>query len=76
MKWRVFATAPDQVTAEMWCELLRSSGVNCRLADVNPSFLGPSLYAVRLMAPEEESDEALRVLEESVELGPENVGEE
>jgi hypothetical protein len=59
----------------MWCELLRSSGVDCRLRDESPSFLGPSPYPVRLMAPEEESGEALRLLEEQVGLGPENVGE-
>ena len=71
-KWKAFASAPDQVIAEMWCELVRSAGVDCRLENANPSFLGPSLYSVRLMAPEEECNRALRVLSESVDLGPEN----
>lgn len=73
MKWTVFAIAPDQVTAEMWCEMLRSSGVNCRLRDINPSFIGPSLHPVRLVAPEDEWELALHLLESNVELGPENM---
>lgn len=72
MKWVVFATAPDQVTAEMWCAMLRASGVNCRLRDSNPSFIGPSLHPVRLMAPEHESEAALGMLEDEVRLSPAN----
>ncbi len=71
-KWVAFVTAPDQITGEMWCMMLRSSGVTCRLQDSNPSFIGPSLYPVRLMAPEEESDLALQILQNDVELGPLN----
>ena len=62
MKWVVFATAPDQITGEMWCELLRSSGINCRLRDFNPSFIGPSPHPVRLIVPEPEKDIARREL--------------
>ncbi len=71
-KWVEFVIAPDQVTGEMWCSMLRASGVNCRLRDSNPSFFGPSLFPVRLMAPENESDLALQLLEQDVELGPRN----
>ncbi len=71
-KWVAFVTAPDQITGEMWCSMLRASGVNCRLRDSNPSFIGPSLYPVRLMAPEEESDLALEILQNEVVLGPKN----
>ncbi len=71
-KWVVFVTAPDQITGEMWCTMLRASGVNCRLRDSNPSFIGPSLYPVRLMAPEDESELALQALENNVRLGPMN----
>ena len=71
-KWVAFVTAPDQITGEMWCTMLRASGVNCRLRDSNPSFIGPSLYPVRLMAPEDESDLALQILENDVKLGPHN----
>lgn len=71
-KWVAFVTAPDQITAEMWCSMLRASGVNCRLRDSNPSFIGPSIYPVRLMAPEDESELALQMLRQNVELGPLN----
>lgn len=71
-KWVAFVTAPDQITGEMWCMMLRASGVNCRLRDSNPSFIGPSLYPVRLMALEEESDLALQILQNDVDLGPLN----
>ncbi len=71
-KWVVFVTAPDQITGEMWCSMLRASGVTCQLRDSNPGFIGPSLYPVRLMAPEEESDLALQILETDVTLGPLN----
>ena len=71
MKWSVFAAAPDQITGEMWCELLRSSGVNCRFKDPNPSFFGPSIYSVRLMAPENEKDLALCLLAMHVDLNGE-----
>jgi hypothetical protein len=71
MKWVVFATAPDQITAEMWCDMLRASGVHCRLRDPNPSFIGPSPYPVRLVAPEEESVLARHMLESNVRLNPE-----
>lgn len=71
-KWVAFVTAPDQITGEMWCMMLRASGVTCRLQDSNPSFIGPSLYPVRLMAPEEESDLALQILKNDVDLGPNN----
>lgn len=71
-KWVAFVTAPDQVTGEMWCTMLRASGINCRLRDSNPSFIGPSLYPVRLMAPEDESDLALQILQNDVNLGPRN----
>lgn len=71
-KWVAFVTAPDQITGEMWCMMLRASGVNCRVRDSNPSFIGPSLYPVRLMALEEESDLALQILQNDVDLGPLN----
>lgn len=71
-KWVAFVTAPDQITGEMWCSMLRASGINCQLRDSNPSFIGPSSYPVRLMAPEEQSELALQLLGQEVELGPKN----
>ena len=72
-RWVEFVTAPDQVTGEMWCTMLRASGINCRLRDSNPSFFGPSLYPVRLMALEDQSELALQMLGQDVRLGPRNV---
>ncbi len=70
--WIEFVTAPDQITGEMWCTMLRAAGVNCRVRDSNPSFIGPSLYPVRLIAPEDQSGLALEMLQHDVELGPKN----
>lgn len=63
MKWTTLAIAPDQLTAEMWCELLRNEDVP---AIVRPSdavsFLGVSPTACRLLVPEERRDEAAAIL--------------
>lgn len=49
-KWRVLAAAPDQLTAEMWQDILRKQGV---AAVVNPedtvSFMGVSAIPCRIM---------------------------
>jgi len=49
-KWRVLTTAPDQLTAEMWQDILRQQGV---VVMVNPedtvSFLGVSVFPCRIM---------------------------
>jgi hypothetical protein len=67
-----FATAPDQVTGEMWREMLRASGIDCRLRNDNPSFLGPTMFPVTLVAPEEQAGMALEALESNVDLAPGN----
>jgi len=49
-KWKVLTAAPDQLTAEMWQDILRKQGVK---AMVNPedavSFLGVSPFPCRIM---------------------------
>jgi len=49
-RWIVVTTAPDQLTAEMWQDILRQQGIP---AMVNPadavSFLGVSTFPCRIM---------------------------
>ena len=50
MKWVVFATAPDQIMAEIWVQLVRAEGIPCRLQPGDTTnFLGVSAAPVRLM---------------------------
>ena len=55
MKWVVFATAPDQIMAEIWVQLVRAQGIPCRLQPGDTTnFLGVSAAPVRLMTLESE----------------------
>jgi len=49
-KWVVLTTAPDQLTAEMWQDILNQNGI---AAVINPrdavSFLGVSAFPCRIM---------------------------
>ena len=69
MKWVVFATAPDQIMAEMWVQLVRSEGIPCRLqpGDIT-NFLGVSATPVRLMTLESDAERAAQVLERPDEI--------
>ena len=69
MKWVVFATAPDQIMAEIWVQLVRSEGIPCRLQPGDTTnFLGVSAAPVRLMTLEAEADRAAQVLERGEEV--------
>ena len=69
MKWVVFATAPDQLTAEMWQDLLSQARIKCQLkAGDTYGFLGVSAAPVRLVAPAEDAKDALNTLETMVRL--------
>ncbi len=63
VEWVYLTTAPDQVTAEMWAELLRNAGVEARL---NPgdavSFLGVSPRPCRLLVAVRDLTRAREVL--------------
>lgn len=63
MTWAVVATAPDQMTAELWVGLLKDAGVP---AMVNPSdaasYLGVSGTNCRVMVPPERVEEARDLL--------------
>jgi hypothetical protein len=62
-KWVYLATAPDQITAEIWVDILRQEGVN---AMVHPSdaisFLGVSGVGCRVQTIEEDLERARDVL--------------
>ena len=65
MKWVMAATAPDQLTAEMWRELLVNAQVPARLqsGDIN-SFLGVSAHPCRVLVPDHLEAQARALLEE------------
>lgn len=51
-EWVTLRTAPDQLTAELWRELLLSEGVPATLAPADAvSFLGVSPAPCRLLVP-------------------------
>lgn len=62
-KWKLLTVAPDQLTAEMWQEMLAREGI---LAAVNPgdtaSFMGVSPLPCRLMVAEEYLERAKQIL--------------
>ena len=69
MKWVVFATAPDQIMAEIWVQLVRSEGIPCRLQPGDTTnFLGVSAAPVRLMTLEKDAERATEVLERGEEV--------
>ena len=75
MKWVVFATAPDQIMAEIWVQLVRAQGIPCRLQPGDTTnFLGVSAAPVRLMTLETEVELAVQTLERGDEVDNENAG--
>ena len=69
-RWVYLTTAPDQITAEMWSELLRNEEIPAMVrAGDTTSFLGISNAPCRLMVLEGRLEEARRTLHEQ--LGPE-----
>jgi hypothetical protein len=67
LKWKNLAVAPDQLTAEMWCELLREAGISAIIQPSDAvSFLGVSASRCRVIVPEERYDEAAAVLREKM----------
>jgi hypothetical protein len=63
MEWRCLTTAPDQLTAEMWQELLKNEGIPAAIEPGDAvSFLGVSSMPCRLMVPEGLLKEAMAIL--------------
>ncbi|HWC29380.1 MAG TPA: DUF2007 domain-containing protein [Dehalococcoidia bacterium] len=65
-RWVHLATAPDQITAEIWVSMLRDGGVRAMIRPSDAvSFLGVSSYGCRVQVPEEELDRARELLPEA-----------
>ena len=76
MDWVVFATAPDQLTAEMWQDLLFQANIRCLLrAGDTYGFLGVSASPVRLVTPQEDVEVARDALESLINLSGIDVDE-
>ncbi len=67
MRWVTLVTAPDQLAAEMWSELLNQHGIPTlvRAGDTS-SFLGVSAYPCRILVDDEYLDEARRFLRDEL----------
>ena len=66
-KWVTFATAPDQITAEMWTDLVRQTGVDCALQPGDMiGFIGVSAAPVRLIAREHDAERARQALDQQL----------
>jgi hypothetical protein len=64
VQWVSLAIAPDQLTAEMWCELLRNEGIPAMVQPSDAvSFLGVSPTACRVVVPKDRREEAAAVLQ-------------
>ncbi len=61
-RWVEFATAPDQLTAEVWRGLINNEGCPCTVKPDGISFLGVSPMPVRLMTKEGYEEEAREIL--------------
>ena len=72
MKWVYLATAPEQLQAEMWRDMLVAEGIPAlvRGGDTTP-ILGVSASPCRIMVAEDRLERAREVLEER--LGLEDV---
>ena len=71
MRWIPIVTAPDQLTAEAWRELLRENGIPAALKAADSiSYLGVSALPVRLMIPEERESDARWILDDILSAAP------
>ena len=63
MEWIILVEAPDQLTAELWEDILHQEGIPARLAPQDvASYLGTSGMPCRLLVPEDDGDRAAEVL--------------
>lgn len=63
MKWHPVATAPDQLTAEMWAKLLAGEAIPAMIKPGDAvSFLGVSFLPCRVLVPQDRLEEAKAVL--------------
>ena len=65
MKWVYLVTAPDQLVAEMWRDILAEEGVTSQVRPGDTSsFLGVSAYPCRLLVAEHQLERAEAVMKE------------
>lgn len=65
MGWTHLATAPDQLTAELWLAILRDNGIVGRIRPTDAvSYLGVSAFGCRVEVEEEDVAGALELLRE------------
>ena len=67
-RWVPVATAPDQLIAEMWVELLQAQGIPAMVRPQDTtSFMGISTMACLVLVPRENLAEAALALQEHTE---------
>jgi hypothetical protein len=67
-QWVHLATAPDQLTAEMWVSILRDAGLSAMIRPSDAvSFLGVSAYGCRVQVVEQDLEEARQLLAGDIE---------
>jgi hypothetical protein len=72
MKWVYLATAPNQLEAEMWRDLLVAEGFTAAVRGGDTSsYLGMSNYPCRILVDEQQLDDAKKLLGESLGRTPE-----
>ena len=70
MKWVLLTTAPDQLQAEMWRDLLLEEGLSALVRPGDTaSFLGVSAYPCRILVAEGQLERAREVLDERLGTG-------
>lgn len=61
--WVHLATAPDQITAEIWIDILRQHGISATIRPSDAvSFMGLSTASCRIQTAEEDLERAREVL--------------
>ena len=69
MKWVRAATAPDQLVAELWSEVLRDAGIPALvMAGDTSSFLGVSAYPCRVLVDEDRLADAKEILKSELDV--------
>jgi hypothetical protein len=62
-KWVHLAIAPDQITAEIWMDILRQEGISAMIRPSDAvSFLGVSAVSCRVQTREEDLERAREIL--------------
>lgn len=64
MKWIDLTTAPDPLTAEIWCDVLIRQGISAQIRPSDTaSFLGVSSYPTGVLVEETQLEQAKGILE-------------